>query len=117
MGSVSDGYHTLEELYAHRCKLFMALMQAWPEYAWVSKLHDDGSGIDGWFVAGMNLPTGPITYHLPMDMWPLVDKLECPILELAPKFDGHTSRDVLDRLHAWIVRDVLVPASVSLDVQ
>jgi hypothetical protein len=101
-GQVSDGYHTFNELYEHRCSLFLALMNAIPEVAWISTLHDDGSNFDDWFIAGMNLSSGTVTYHLPARMWSLACKTGAKILERAPKFDGHTSADVIKRLQTWV---------------
>jgi hypothetical protein len=72
-GNTSDGYHTFNELYEHRIALFIALVLCNPLISWRSKLHDDGTSFEGWFIAGMHLPTGDITYHLPMSDW---DKLE-----------------------------------------
>ena len=101
-GEISDGYHTFDELYEHRCSLFLALMKAVPEIAWISTLHDDGSAFDGWFIAGMNLATGTVTYHLPEGMWSLACETGAKPLERAPKWDGHTSADVVKRVQAWI---------------
>ena len=105
VGEVSDGYHTFNELYEHRCLLFIALMRAHPELGWRAVTHDDGSRFDGWFVAGMHLPTGDITYHLPERMWEKLDRCSILTLQKAPKWDGHDSGDVLDRLMLWIMRD------------
>jgi hypothetical protein len=99
---VSDGYHTFGELYDHRCLLFVALMKAHPALAWRSRLHDDGSSERGWWVGGMRLPSGAISYHLPDALWPLLDGVAVETLERAPKWDGHTSAGVLKRLHEWI---------------
>jgi hypothetical protein len=101
VGQISDGYHTFDELYAHRCTLFAALMKSHATLSWKSLLHDDGTMYDGWFIAGMNLPSGVITYHLPIDQfW---DNLkEINELERAPEWDGHTSDDVIKRLIDWM---------------
>lgn len=96
---VSDGYHTFGELYAHRCILFAALCRAHEALAWKSLTHSDGSSFDGWFIAGLRLPTGDITYHLPLKMW---DTLRIPVLKSAPEWDGHTSADVVKRLTEWV---------------
>ena len=57
---VSDGYHTFKELYSHRVKLFVALLNTleslhyrinYPSKCWKSKLHADGTMFDGWFIA------------------------------------------------------------------
>lgn len=101
VGSISDGYHTFDELYAHRCTLFAALMKFNNELSWKSELHFDGSQFEGWFIAGMNLPDGMVTYHLPMN--PFWDKLNfIQTLDNAPEWDGHTSEDVIKRIVSWL---------------
>ena len=97
-GGVSDGYHSFDELYAHRCTLFAALCHQMEGSAWKSWLHDDGTKYEGWFVAGLELPTGQITYHLPESFWP---KLKVKEVEKS-LYDGHTSDDVIKRLLEWV---------------
>jgi len=98
---ISDGSHTFSELYSHRCTLFAALMKAHPDISWKSKLHADGSSFDDWFIAGMNLPSGAITYHLPIEQfWDRTSTIS--ELEKAPEWDGHTSDDVVKRLLVWM---------------
>lgn len=106
---VSDGHHTMTELYEHRYVLFMALIKIYDNYitplntrvkCWKSKLHSDGSSYEGWFIVGMTIKqiTGPskqITYHFPMRWF---DKINVMSLDRAPEYDGHTSEDVLKRL-------------------
>ena len=102
--SVSDGYHTFDELYEHRITLFIALCKAIatfdllnPPTIWRSKLHSDGSSFDGWFILGMNKVAGrQVTYHLPLSKWE--DTGFAETLEKAPEWDGHTANDVLNRL-------------------
>jgi len=96
-GEVSDGYHTFNELYEHRHALFALLADNCRPNAWKSLKHEDGSQWDGWFVAGINLDSGPITYHLPMRWF---DSFPAPTLDRAPKWDGHTSDQVVERLKA-----------------
>jgi hypothetical protein len=100
IGKISDGYHTFDELYKHRILLFIALMKSHTDVSWWSDTHADGSQWDGWIIAGMHLPTGDITYHLNADYAALLDGVQR--LEKAPEWDGHTSNDVLQRLHDWI---------------
>lgn len=100
-----DGYHTFKELYDHRIALFIALANflsiAYDEYGsglkvWKSKIHHDGTSLDGWFIAGIGEKKGEqISYHLPLDKW---DELLVDFIDKAPEFDGHTSDDVLERL-------------------
>lgn len=106
-GEVSDSYHTLDELYAHRCALFLALMRSNQHIAWRSRLHADGTGFPGWWIGGVELSTGPITYHLPDADWHLAD--EALTLDRAPEFDGHTADDVVRRLRDWAGRPTAAP--------
>jgi len=107
---VSDGYHTMSELYEHRYALFYALVKIYDNYktplgshvtCWKSKLHDDGSMFEGgWFIVGMMIAKldstrDHITYHYPIEWW---DKFNIMELKNAPKWDGHTSQDVIERL-------------------
>jgi hypothetical protein len=115
---VSDGHHTMEELYEHRIKLFLALLKVYDTYitpldargsfvrCWKSKQHEDGTMYDGWFIAGItktipnfdaSMPPEKwdISYHIPIRFWNI-----CSVMELAkaPHYDGYGSKDVLERL-------------------
>ncbi len=98
VGQVSDGFHTFDELYAHRNILFACLMRMHPEISWRARRRDDGLEETGWFIAGIDLPEGTVTYHMPEAMWATLDSIRCRTLERAPAWDGHSSADVLDRL-------------------
>jgi hypothetical protein len=100
IGETSDGYHTFNELYEHRHALFLALLScnAGVLPTWMSIRHDDGASLQGWFVAGIRLPNGMITYHLPDRLWEACKTTRAEVLEHAPKWDGHTSADVVKRL-------------------
>ena len=103
---VSDGYHTIAELYDHRNTLYIALCRAQSyienefgcaRFVWRSKLHSDGSSMEGWFILGIGKEKGKqVTYHLPNSRWD--DTSFAETLEKAPEWDGHTSQDVLKRL-------------------
>lgn len=106
---VSDGYHTFDELYAHRIALFIALASLcrrqelkvgeFPDqpFVWRSKLHSDGTMFENWFVMGIGSFKGQqITYHLPISNWEETNFAQT--LENAPEWDGHTPADVIERL-------------------
>lgn len=98
---VSDGYHSFNQLYTHRIVLFLALMKSHPSGSWKSKKHNDGTVYDGYFIAGMRLPTGDISYHIPLEQfWDVLP--EIAEIETAPEWDGYTSDDVIIRLSKWI---------------
>ena len=101
-GNTSDGYHTFNELYEHRCLLFISLMCSHQAISWRAKKHEDGTMYDGWFVAGMHLNTGDISYHLPLKVWSLLDGKAIQTFELSPKWDGHTAQDTIERVKKYI---------------
>lgn len=89
---ISDGYHTFEELYNHRMILFSIICNAYPYRAWKSKLHYDGTMYDNHFIVGITTSEGDFTYHYYLDNW---DKFQVKELSNAPKWDGHTSDDII----------------------
>jgi hypothetical protein len=99
VGEFSDGYHSFNDLYAHRHGLFIALMRCNPELSYIARQHADGTEYPGWFLAVMNLPNGQVSYHMPMSYWDEFDGIKA--YERAPSYDGHTSQDMLDRLRTW----------------
>ena len=74
---VSDGFHTIEELYDHRITLYIALCRildathkGFISPIWRSQLHSDGSKYDGWFILGIGIEKGKqITYHIPNERY------------------------------------------------
>lgn len=108
---VSDGYHTMDELYDHRITLFVALCKHMHELLgmenpskfkiWRSKRHSDGElcfGTGTQYVLGIGVGNGKqITYHIPIERWDETNFF-AEELEKAPEFDGHSSTDVLQRI-------------------
>lgn len=98
---VSDGFHTFGELYDHRRALtaVLAAMAAAEGDAWRSKAHhpDDSPMFEGgYFIVGINLPSGVITYHYKLTHWD--DFAAVPELEHAPKWDGAPPSATVERL-------------------
>lgn len=95
LSKVSDGYHTIEELYDHRCVLWINLCLLINERqsykCYLVKDH-----YSGWFLLGMETHAGQISYHCPNKFLVYVEGK----IEERPDiiFDGHTSQDVLHRL-------------------
>lgn len=114
-GSISDGYHTFDELYEFRKVYNAALFNEWcyidnydesgKELYAASKyqVHKSWKHFDeelcfggGWFIVMAILPTGQISNHYEAKDW---DLFKIPETEKANfEFDGHTSEDVLERL-------------------
>ena len=97
-GATSDGYHTFDELYEHRHALMLAVMLVEFPSAWFSRKHADGTSMDGWFIAGVDLPAGTITYHLPERLWDAAMCSGAVLLSQGKPWDGHTSNDMVSRL-------------------
>lgn len=103
---ISDGFHTMNDLYEHRSALLCALMRALPALSWMSPQHHDGTVYSGYFIAGIKLPTGQISYHVPMQpWWTPYSFTGAEVLEKAPVWDGHTSDDVIDRIRQWAMNN------------
>lgn len=87
---MSDGYHTFDELYEHRCLLFLNICMDKPEKCVFKKDYET------WFCLYYESPFGQISYHLP-------DKyLEVVRAQIRQddnyEFDGHSSKEVIGRL-------------------
>lgn len=104
--AISDGYHTFEELYEFRMLYNAALFNEWAAQGKYkvhkSVRHHDGEKCfgGGWFIVVAELPTGMISNHYKLENWaffdvPEVDKSFIP-------FDGHTPRDVVERLTLFL---------------
>lgn len=99
VGGLSDGFHTYDELYEHRCVLFSIICRLFPERSFRAYQHDDGSMFEGMFITGVETPQGQFTYHFFMKEW---DRFEgIPILEKAPVYDSHRPVDV-ERLYTLL---------------
>ena len=106
---VSDDYHTMQELYDTRLALCVKLFECLhaeeligkdllSNEPWVvkSKLHNDGTMFDGYFVIAANLAKGQISFHYALEHW---DKFQIPEVERIPwEYDGHKTSDVIERL-------------------
>lgn len=89
---ISDGYHTFDELYEHRCLLFINLCLAHRLVAYWRPHYE------GWPLLGLVLPgIGQITYHVPEKLLPL---FQHKVTLGGPEWDGHTSAQVVERLKA-----------------
>lgn len=94
---LSDGVHTFGELYEHRAKLFSVICNIFKDISWKSKYHDDGSMVEGYFIVGIDTPKGQATYHYGLCYWDLFAVVE---LERAPRYDGHTSDQAIERIQS-----------------
>lgn len=97
-GSVSDGYHTFDELYDHRVLLWINLVKLQhPKICYLVEDH-----FEGWFLLGVETIYGQLSYHCPNKYLHFCKNIN----RRHPQFDGHTSNDVLNRLKLLIIDDV-----------
>ena len=96
IGDFSDGYHTFNELYHHRAVLFSVICNEHPNKAWKSIKHDTGDMFDGMFIVGIETPEGQATYHY--DVVPYWEMFKVKELPKAPKWDGHTPTQAIERI-------------------
>lgn len=104
-GSVSDGYHTFDELYEFRKVYNAALFNEWYASGRVEvyKTYRDSEGnlFDNgdWFLVVAILPTGQISNHYAKEDFELFKIPEEP--QSPYEFDGHTPQDVLQRIRKF----------------
>jgi hypothetical protein len=98
---VSDGHHTFGELYDHRRALTAALAAERLDISWRSQKHhpDDTPMFEGYFIVGIDLPNGTITYHYKLSHWD--DFVVVSELPHAPKWDGAPPSETVVRLLEW----------------
>lgn len=133
VGELSDGYHTFNELYHHRSLLFLSLcLTSFKNVAWKSLLHYDPNEpmYNGMFILGIDTPYGQATYHYDIDpYWFMAKKIK--EVQRAPKFDGHTSNDAIERIFKFasdiangsltrtvnITEPTLIPPATTINIK
>lgn len=88
---ISDGYHTMSELYFSRMFLFSIIVNNNRPKAFKSKLHSDGTMYPGMFIVGIETKKGYLSYHIDKKYW---DYFHCKVLPTAPEYDGHQPEDI-----------------------
>lgn len=88
---ISDGWHTMNELYFNRMILFKVILETYKDKAWKARQHHDGIMFDDMFIVGIDTPAGQYTYHYNNRYWDLFNVKE---LDKAPEYDGHQPDDI-----------------------
>lgn len=84
--NIEDGSHSFGQVYFNRMILFAMFTTNYPK-AWRSKLHEDGTMFDNYFITGVELPNGKnLTYHYHESQWSYFDHVET--LPVAPSQDN-----------------------------
>jgi hypothetical protein len=107
-GQISDGYHTFEELYDHRCLLYLALCIKYKDYCYYTYTNSDGSTWDGWFLLVLNHPDiKQISYHLPIELVDYCSLVDIKFKDKSDDYDGHSSKNVVDGLQDLIELEII----------
>ena len=95
---LSDGYHTFNELYDFSREYNAALVNTGVWKSHKSYRHHNGELCfgGGWFIVMIDTPFGQISNHYETKYW---DEFHCEEKEVADEWDGHTEKDVLNRLY------------------
>ena len=90
---ISDGYHTMSDIYKHRNYLFILLcLNHVDQCVWA--YHEEWDSI----ILVWNSDNGQISYHVKTEMKPLFgNKIKCVNFG-EHGWDRHTSTDVIERL-------------------
>lgn len=99
---ISDGYHTFDELYEHRHLLFLAwiLSDGCPGQTYFVREH-----FAGWDLLCVTLPNAEqISYHIPIRLREIYANHIIEQDGALHVWDGHTSKDVLERIKKWITK-------------
>ena len=103
VSDMSDGFHTFKEYETFKTLYNAAFFNCIVGKYRVCKsiYHDDGKRPfnGGYFVVYAELPTGQISNHYELKYWYLFN---IPIVDKAPKWDGHTSFDVMNRMLGFV---------------
>lgn len=100
--NLCDKHYSIRELYNHRMVLFNILCQTYYHLAWKSKKHYEDEIFNDTFIAGINTKKGPATFHFKMEYF---ENFNIPEIEKAPKYDGYSTDDVLNRLKSLPILD------------
>lgn len=97
---IHDGFSSNVELYTHIYVLLMTLVKSHPQGAWKSRKSHDGIELDGIFFVGLELPTGIVSYEMPLEkFWDFI--YDVKQLERAPKVENSHEENII-KLAKWI---------------
>lgn len=98
-GDISDGDHTFDELYEHRCLLYIAWIIAEKNIVEPYLVRDH---YPDWDLVWCHLPQiGQISYHI-HNKYRELYKPHCVELLSNEGYDGHTSIDVIERIGRYL---------------
>jgi hypothetical protein len=102
--NISDGNHTLKELYKQKRELFKLICHNYNDLAWKSKYDKNGKSISKYtFMVGLNTPLGPVCYIINNEHY---DEFKVKELKKAPLSKDEVYTDVIKKLSSIIIREL-----------
>lgn len=99
-GNMSDGYHTFDELYEHRCLLYLTWLVEEKKYGGQRAVFYKLDHFPGWDLVATHIGGQQVSYHLPLKYRDIVMHYFTPRADLESVWDGHSSSDVVKRLES-----------------
>lgn len=104
--AISDGNHTLKELYKQKREMFKLICHNYNDLAWKSKYHNDGTPLsNSTFLAGINTPLGNACYVLNQEYYNDFKVIDLPTAPIA-KDEIYT--DTITKLSSIPIRNKLL---------
>lgn len=97
-GDISDGYHTFDELYEHRCLLYLTWLVEERRYGGRRQVLFQPDHFEGWDLVATSIGMRQISYHVPAKYRDILEKHFERRDTLSVLWDGHTSADVVARM-------------------
>ena len=102
--NITDGNHTLRQLYRQKRELFKLICHNYVDLAWKSKCDLDGNiTSEETFMAGLNTPLGPVCYVLNIERF---NQFSIEELTRAPIKTNDIYQDVLKKLSSINIRQL-----------
>ena len=94
LDEISDGHHTMNDLYEHRALLFAVICRAYKDKAHLTFKHSNRSMPEGKFYVWIDTPKGIYGYHYLLEELPLFKDIKEEPVDV---YDSYTDEDI-DRL-------------------
>lgn len=101
-GDMSDGYHTFDELYEHRCLLYLTWLVEEKLRGIKRDVFFLPDHFEGWDLVATNLGRDQISYHVPAKYRRILERHFTRNDRLESLWDGHTAQDVTERMERRI---------------
>ncbi len=97
-GEISDGYHTFDELYDHRCLLYLTWLVQEQRLGSERRVYFVRNHYPNWDLLVAYINDEQVSYHIRIYYRDILEKHFKEVDEKEHEFDGYTPEDVADRL-------------------